>query len=67
MGLRRFVDCDVNGCEESMPEVIFGQGWSNWGEVKGRQDTETGASTFFLCPKHLNQVFDFVTTLKEGE
>ncbi len=60
---QRTIKCDVPSCREQCTEKMHGDGWPEWGEVKGKRDTETGSETFGLCPRHLSRVFEFMLNL----
>lgn len=63
MGILRTVKCDI--CEEIQTEKIPGMGWPGWGMIQGRQGPN-GETDFYLCPEHLDLVFDFIDSLIRG-
>jgi len=53
--------CNFKGCSEEKKETKVNEGWKGWGAVKGRLDEKTGSDSLGLCPKHCDEVYDFVT------
>ncbi len=57
--IERIIKCDVPGCNNEETDNV-GAGWSRWGHLTGKRNKETEQELFYLCPKHLDKVFDFL-------
>ncbi len=57
MPILRTAVCGKCGVKEM--EKIAGEGWNNWGMLKGKQN-EKGETEFMLCPEHLNKTIKFI-------
>lgn len=68
---KRIMKCDI--CEIENTETGFGTGFPGWGSIWGITRTDSKSKTndmpaeprIDLCPTHLSQIAQFLTTLEK--
>ena len=71
MAMLRTAKCDL--CETTQTEKVYGNGWEGWAIIQGIAAVEpdkdkpltTENTSIMLCPKHKNDVANFIGTLQE--